>query len=168
MELNQQSRLLADVVDQLMKESKLTNLNELDSILITNGPGSFTGIRIGLSFVLGLKEYLNCDVYSCNTFCALDIDYKPGKSIITLNAGRDIFYCQDYDSELPATNSIKLMTRDDLESLNHDQIAILGHYTNPNATVSTDKMINLFKDIGLRDILFSNNLEPLYIKESYF
>ncbi len=43
------------LIDSILVQSELT-LRELDAIAITTGPGSFTGLRIGIGIVQGLAE----------------------------------------------------------------------------------------------------------------
>jgi tRNA threonylcarbamoyladenosine biosynthesis protein TsaB len=49
------SATLVAAVDDLLKKSG-TQLRQLDAIVIVNGPGSFTGVRVGLSAVKGFAE----------------------------------------------------------------------------------------------------------------
>ena len=51
------SSLLASFVDQIFKETAL-NINLIDAIALSIGPGSYTGLRIGLSFTKGIAFYL--------------------------------------------------------------------------------------------------------------
>lgn len=46
--------LLLPAIDQLLNKSKL-RLSELDGLCCSAGPGSFTGIRVGLATCLGLR-----------------------------------------------------------------------------------------------------------------
>ena len=46
---------LLPLVDQLLKDSN-TSLTDLDAIAVSAGPGSFTGIRIGIGIAQGLAE----------------------------------------------------------------------------------------------------------------
>ena len=47
------SKTLLVMVDDVLKNSGLT-LNDIDAFAVNNGPGSFTGIRIGVSLIKGL------------------------------------------------------------------------------------------------------------------
>jgi tRNA threonylcarbamoyladenosine biosynthesis protein TsaB len=49
------SATLVSAVDALLESARLT-LKDLGGIVITNGPGSFTGVRVGLSVVKGLAQ----------------------------------------------------------------------------------------------------------------
>lgn len=51
---SQQAEKLFSLIDESLKESKL-KLADIDIISVTNGPGSFTGVRIGLAAALGMK-----------------------------------------------------------------------------------------------------------------
>ena len=48
-----QAKILAPLTQDLLNENNLT-VNDIDRFGIATGPGSFTGLRVGLSFVRGL------------------------------------------------------------------------------------------------------------------
>lgn len=48
------SKLLLPTIDQLFMESGLS-LRELDGLVVSIGPGSFTGLRVGLATMLGFR-----------------------------------------------------------------------------------------------------------------
>src|ERR1700722_17937657 len=49
------SATLVSAVGELLTESNV-KLGDLGAIVVVNGPGSFTGVRVGLSVVKGLAE----------------------------------------------------------------------------------------------------------------
>lgn len=46
----------------------LTKNTLIKRIIITIGPGSFTGIRIGIATALGIHAVTNCKIFGCSTF----------------------------------------------------------------------------------------------------
>ncbi len=48
------SKLLLPTIDELFSESRLS-LNQLDGLVVSIGPGSFTGLRVGLATMLGFR-----------------------------------------------------------------------------------------------------------------
>ena len=64
------SEKLLFTVDKILNESQVT-INELDAIAVSIGPGSFTGLRIGLAAVKGLAFATNLPVVSVPTLDAL-------------------------------------------------------------------------------------------------
>ncbi|MFN3551024.1 MAG: tRNA (adenosine(37)-N6)-threonylcarbamoyltransferase complex dimerization subunit type 1 TsaB, partial [Endomicrobiia bacterium] len=52
------SENLTKILDKILKKTK-TKLNQITHLLVNIGPGSFTGLRIGLSFVKTLALNLN-------------------------------------------------------------------------------------------------------------
>ena len=58
------SETLLPMIDTALKASGLT-MDELDVLGVTNGPGSFTGLRIGAATAKGLGLALGAPVYVC-------------------------------------------------------------------------------------------------------
>lgn len=51
----QHSVILMPLIDSLLKDLKLT-INDIDAFAVSSGPGSFTGLRIGIATVKGLAD----------------------------------------------------------------------------------------------------------------
>lgn len=71
----------------------------IDRIGVTIGPGSFTGLRVGLAFALGLGQALNRPVVGISTLQALawSVENGPaGRVAAVIDARRGEVYCQTF------------------------------------------------------------------------
>jgi tRNA threonylcarbamoyladenosine biosynthesis protein TsaB len=68
-------------------------LNDVDAIAVTAGPGSYTGLRVGMSGAKGLCYALNKPLIALNTLEVLTV-----AAIQQSNAANDILYCPMIDA----------------------------------------------------------------------
>lgn len=91
------SERLVPAVRQLM-EARGWKLKELAAIVVVHGPGSFTGVRIGLSAAKGLSEAGGVPLIAVSRLALLaacvDERQKPVHAV--LDAGRGEFYYGEY------------------------------------------------------------------------
>ena len=93
----EKSKQHAEVLPQLYQELKSkTNfsLSNIDALAVSIGPGSFTGLRIGLSFTKGLAFSKNLPIVPISTMMALAYNsrkFLPTLGIIHSHAKR-VFY----------------------------------------------------------------------------
>ena len=60
------SSQLAPIIDQLLKDSKISS-KEINAVAVASGPGSYTGLRIGVATAKGLCFALKIPLVSINT-----------------------------------------------------------------------------------------------------
>ncbi len=64
------ARLVATFTDELLKEVQIS-ASELSAVAVSRGPGSYTGLRIGVSFAKGLCYALNIPLIGVDSLAAL-------------------------------------------------------------------------------------------------
>jgi tRNA threonylcarbamoyladenosine biosynthesis protein TsaB len=74
-------------------------LAEIATIVVTNGPGSFTGIRIALSTAKGLAEAHSIPILAVSRLAVLA--HKAQSKAAALDASRHEFYFGDYSGPSP-------------------------------------------------------------------
>lgn len=92
---------LAPMVAEVMAEAGL-DFAALHRIGVTVGPGSFTGLRVGLAFAKGLGAALSRPVVGVGTLQALAADDPaPGATVAVIDARRGQAYLQAFESGRP-------------------------------------------------------------------
>lgn len=84
---------LAPLVADLMSKAGL-GFADLDRISVTVGPGSFTGLRVGLAFAKGLSEALERPLVGVSTLEALAFGLHEGLCLCAIDANRGQLYFQ--------------------------------------------------------------------------
>lgn len=102
-------------IDELMNEHAF-GVNDLDAVLVSEGPGSYTGLRIAASGVKGLLFGSNVPLFGLNTLAsfALGVSKHAGTEPNTIHsiidARRKHFYYQPfvfYDDKLKSKSEIE-------------------------------------------------------------
>lgn len=78
---------LAPVVEALMRQVGLA-FSALDRVAVVVGPGSFTGVRVGVAFARGLGLSLDIPVVGVTSLEALDASPRAGRMLGVLAAKR--------------------------------------------------------------------------------
>lgn len=151
---------LFDNIDNALKKSRIT-MKDVDRIKVSNGPGSFTGIRIGISAAVGLSEKYNTKIEYIDTLDALAYNIKGNDDIIIsmIDARVDRVYLSVYDSK-----TLKKYTNDTVANI-EELTKLLNRYSkskNISLAFVGDGAIN-YKDY------FTNNLNvkfKIYDKDS--
>ncbi len=102
-----QSAELAKAVNEALRFSG-RSLTQVNLIVLTTGPGSFTGVRVGLSYGLALATALKCPVVPVNTLEFIAHQALPffrNKTLVpVLSAKRGFVYAAAYD--YPANSNL--------------------------------------------------------------
>ncbi len=102
-------------IEDILAKNKLLP-NQLAGVSFSAGPGSYTGLRIGLSVAKGLCFALSIPLISVSTLkvlASLGKEKYPNSTLVPmLDARRNEVYCEIFDSEL---KSIKPLSADILD-----------------------------------------------------
>lgn len=93
------SENLVPLIDELFKSTN-KSVSDIDLIACDNGPGSFTGIRIGISTVKAIAEVNQIPVVACSSLEGLAYNINPCSSTLCslIDARNNQVYCGIFDA----------------------------------------------------------------------
>lgn len=116
-----QSEMMFPALIALMDEAKW-NVDDLDCVVITDGPGSYTGVRIAMSMAKVLCTRKNIPLYVIST---LALYAGLAKNIfVMMDARSNRAYCAHYD-EGKLIKEECIMTLDEIQAYVEDHDVIL-------------------------------------------
>ena len=155
-----------DVIKECIDKSNIRP-NDIDKIYIVNGPGSFTGVRIGVTIAKVFAWSLNKKVIPISSLEVLaSTDSDKDYVVSMIDARRDCVYAGIYDKDLNSYMSDKYISLEDLNNkipknslIVSDDDINMDNITKPNINIL--KVINKHKeDEGVNP----HELVPVYLK----
>lgn len=99
------SEALMPAIDQVLKLAKLDK-SRLERIVVANGPGSYTGLRIGVTVAKTLAVSLNIPIYTVSSLLVLGASYR-GVVAPMMDARRGNCFSAIYDVDQTGVNVLE-------------------------------------------------------------
>ncbi len=162
-------------IDALLKENK-TKIQDIDSVSVVIGPGSFTGIRIGIGLAKGmavakpdLKLVAICSLdlmaYIFKRDCKLEQDFY-----CILNALSGNIFARKYTKDGEAIDEPKMLTGDEITLLRGTIVGLEDEnlsICNQKVSFTPQSLLELSTLYYSQGKFVSeNNLLPLYLRKS--
>ena len=90
------ARLIPEIAAML--ESQRATVRDIEAIVVVNGPGSFTGIRVGLSTAKGLAEGAGIPLIAVSRLALLAGASGLPHVLAAVDAGRGEYYVGEYQN----------------------------------------------------------------------
>lgn len=166
-EISRAEDLLANITGILKVNS--IKLRDLDEIAVSIGPGSYTGIRVGIATALGLKKALGTDCTGIDTLQALALMATNAERVISaIPLGRSDVCWRLEENGVPCEIVIS-KAEDFMESLKSgEDMVVVVHEALYD--VESRKMINAGTGMSryianaARAGKSAKSLEPLYVR----
>ncbi|SEN97746.1 tRNA threonylcarbamoyladenosine biosynthesis protein TsaB [Amphibacillus marinus] len=146
---NQHSTRLMPAINQIMADAHLKP-KELTKIVVAKGPGSYTGVRIGLSVAKTMAWSLQIPIVGLSSLQALAYSAKPYQTMICpfFDARRGLVYTGLYNQhgKVVMTDQNLLMT-DWLAQLKKDEQKCV--FISPDIAVYQEQIIEVLGDQAL-------------------
>ena len=157
--LNSHSVHTMPMIKEILENNKLTP-KDLKGIEVVNGPGSFTGVRIGVTIAKTLAFTLNIPIKTISSLEAYSISTKGDKKLITLKDIKGVYYgLFDKDNQLlePLNYLSNKDFADFVKANNYQNIII-----NPEIKLNIKNIHLYLKD---KKAINPHYVKPLYIKK---
>ena len=129
------SKYAVSEIQRLFKQTSL-NPNDIDKIIVVSGPGSFTGIRIGMTFAKIFAYSKNIDITSITSLDAMARSVNLKKILVPLiDARRGYVYAGVYKDD-------KIIIENQYIKLN-DLVLKLNEMKEEYLFITNDKKLNL-------------------------
>ncbi len=171
-------------IDEVFKSSNIKPL-EIDAVAVSKGPGSYTGLRIGVSSAKGLCFALNKPLIAIDTLESLahQLKIENGFIVPMLDARRMEVYSAIYNSNLELHREIKaeILTEESYASiLETDKVYFIGNgvektktlIQHPNAIFIEGKLPSANEMAVLAELKHKKSdtedvayFEPYYLKD---
>ncbi len=169
------STLLMPLIDRILKENNYTT-KDIEKIVVSNGPGSFTGVRIGVATALGFKKGLGVPIYSVNTLDMMSYSSDDDIRFSIINARRHSVYAAGYGKKiLKSFNDDFDVIKSFLEGIVEKVTFIGENISEFSEEVRTQLNISVkeVKSIGSEGIIlsyldgkFSEDISPNYMRKT--
>lgn len=155
-------------------EKASVSLAQITHITVNIGPGSFTGIRVGLSLARSLAYSLNVPLLGVNSLENLALaNGREGETVfVALKAVQNFFYYAAYRLESKEISVIKAPQSAaslDLQPLSQGSTKVLIESITPTFTHKSDApgLIQYVARFPISSVFSAwNHVEPLYIRGS--
>lgn len=170
-------------IEELISESKIT-FKDLNAIAVSQGPGSYTGLRIGVSSAKGLCYALNIPLIAVDTLQSLaaQISISNGFIIPMIDARRMEVFSAIYDKDLNNIQKVaaEIITEESYQNQD-EEMHFLGdgaskckEFLNKSNFIFHDEIIYpsakemsklSFEKYKISDTVDVAYFEPLYVKD---
>ena len=163
------SEKLLPLIDECLKEANL-KLSDINCLACSIGPGSFTGIRIGIATIKAFAKVLNTPVYGISSLDVIAYSHldKASEYVLSIMDAKNnrIYYCLykvnnsksapflepliDYSNDVidvALEKIINTLPTEDLSSL--PSIKVIGDCSDSYEDLFREKLNNIFNNITI-------------------
>ena len=167
---SEHSKYAMPILEQIFKENNIKP-NMVNKIMVINGPGSFTGIRIGVTIAKIYAWALNINIVPISSLKAYAISNKGYDYYVSIiDARRNYVYAGIYDKDYNNVIKESYISKDELvDKVNSlSNVLVIGDTSLGDFTVRSNKIdvvsiYNYFKnDSGIN----AHMINPVYLKKT--
>ena len=167
---NDLSSKVLPTIDNAIKKCDLL-LDDIDKIIVVNGPGSFTGIRVGVTIAKTLAWTKNIDILTISSLELLATTQSSKEYVVPLiDARRDYFYAGVYLNGKNIINDQYISRSELLEKIKKitdiDNVYFVSYDNIDNLDIHSPELVieKIIKKYSNKKSLNPHSVNPNYLK----
>ena len=159
-----QSELMVTEVDNILKRNNIDK-KELDAVVVGIGPGSYTGVRIGVTIAKTIAYALKIKVYAKSSLSLLKHGNSPTICLFNARSGRSYFAV--YEGKKAIEKDTVIPNEEVLEYINeHPSYKICGDTAQIGKESDEFNIIEALSDFDESELVENIfTLNPVYLKD---
>ena len=166
---NMHSVYVTKFIKEVLDEAKI-DANNIDNLMVVNGPGSFTGVRIGVTIAKTYGYLIKKDITPISSLKSLAISSSHDANILCLiPANKSSYYASLYDKNNFEIVKESFMTKEMVLELCDkynpyivsNEISVIGKYKINKQKLDVLKIVNYYLD---KDKVNYFKIVPNYLK----
>lgn len=126
---------------------------KLDEIIVVNGPGSFTGVRLGVTIAKTFAYLLNIPI---KTITALEIMAISNNKFKVAMSDSNGYYIANFDKSFNLENDYRYLKEDEFKLINSNKHYCLDYIIDIN---------KIYKFLENRKSINPHQVKPIYVKK---
>jgi tRNA threonylcarbamoyl adenosine modification protein YeaZ len=173
------SQSLRALVNQLIIESGLSKLSDVSELMVGLGPGSFTGLRISLSYLKGVSWSLQIPLVGMSSFLAVAKAQTASSIAVISDARRDEYFFASYkqiEADIVEAKGLSILSRENLIAEIHEskpeRVINLSRMAEADLPFTKDAANNIALGLLKNKPKFDawnltalNAIQPIYLRE---
>ena len=150
---NKHSEITMPTLDTALKEANI-DINELNSVIVVNGPGSFTGERIAVTIAKTIAFCLNIPIRTINSLLILSLNIDSDNKCVSLEDRNGAFVATfNHNNEI--IEEIKYLNKSAYQEYQQT------HNVITTCDIDYEKVYNY---VMKQNTLNPHEVKPLYVK----
>ena len=167
---NMHSSYVTKFIKDALDEAKI-DANDIDDLLVVTGPGSFTGVRIGVTIAKTYGYLIKKDIIPISSLKSLAISANYKDNVMSIiPANKSSYYVGIYDSNYNEIINERFMKKEEIILLCNkynpyivgNDTSIIGKYKINKQNLDILKIVEYYKD---KEKVNYFKLVPNYLKE---
>ena len=143
---------IVDVVKKMLEKENI-EVKDLNKIVVGIGPGSYTGVRMGITVAKMFSSFMNIDLYKISTLALMSSGYSDKLCISMIDARRGNAFGAIY-KDMKIVKEESIINKEELLKEAHDVIVNESEYK-----VNPFKVIENATKVDIPDLLVPNYLQ---------